>query len=406
MSQSGALRTTGSGAPPIETLTGNSGGAVSPDAAFNINILGNNTTGINVVGMPASNTLSIVGIQATTTQRGTVELATDAEAIAGTDTANALTSSNLSAKLGAQTANGLPIGAGSNAALVWTANPTDGQLLIGSTGLVPTLGNITSTGGTITVTNGPGTINLDLSGGGLAIDQIAVDASTAPGTNPVLPAGSGQVTITGAQVATGTIGANVIRTDSLAANSLTIEIQRTTSAAATDSTLNGVSHFDSARFTVDANGFVSLNGSGVAQTITGDSGGALSPTAGNWNILGGPGVTTSGSGSTLTINSVVFTDQGGSTSVTSDSGSFATAAITLTTPGTPAQGEELVFVCTSASALVIDAASTHLIRIGSLVSSAGGTATSTAIGDSLTLRYRSSDTTWYAVSAIGTWVLA
>lgn len=38
----------------------------------------------------------------------------------------------------------------------------------------------------------------------------------------------------------------------------------------------------------------------VGQTITGNSGGALSPTAGNWNIQGSGSITASGSGSTLT----------------------------------------------------------------------------------------------------------
>ncbi len=152
---------------------------------------------------------------------------------------------------------------------------------------------------------------------------------------------------------------------------------------------------------------VVAGGTTTGKTITGDSGGALSPTAGNWNILGGPGVTTSGSGSTLTINSVVYTDQGGSTSVTSDSGSFATAAITLTLPATPAQGEICEFVTTSADSLVVDAPGTQLIRIGTSVSSAGGTATSPALaGSSLVLRYRSSDTTWYATSEIGVWITA
>lgn len=143
----------------------------------------------------------------------------------------------------------------------------------------------------------------------------------------------------------------------------------------------------------------------VPTTFQADSGSAV-PAGNILNVLGGPGVTTSGSGDTLTINSVVFTNQGGTTSVTSDSGSFATAAITLTLPATPAQGELVEFVCTSASALVVDAPSTHLIRIGTLVTSAGGTATSTAIGDALKLRYRASDTTWYAISVIGTWVMA
>jgi hypothetical protein len=150
---------------------------------------------------------------------------------------------------------------------------------------------------------------------------------------------------------------------------------------------------------------IAVNGSTVGQTITGDSGGALSPTAGNWNILGGPGVTTSGSGSTLTINSIVFTDTTATTLV-SDNGYFATAAGTYTLPASPLQGETIIIVADTSGAVVVDAPSTHLIRIGNQITSAGGTLTSTAIGDSLTLRYRSSSTTWFAVSAIGNWTVA
>jgi len=43
-------------------------------------------------------------------------------------------------------------------------------------------------------------------------------------------------------------------------------------------------------------------GDSDVDTLTGDSGGALSPTAGNINILGGDGLSVAGSGSTLTIN--------------------------------------------------------------------------------------------------------
>lgn len=243
-----------------------------------------------------------------------------------------------------------------------------------------------------------------LLGGTQAIDSIGVDANTGPGTDPVLPDAAGLVTVTGAQVAAGTVGTNVIRTNSTAANAYRIEIQRSTAVAATDVSQNGVSHFDSADFTVDANGFVSLSGT-AGQTITGDTGGALSPTAGNWNILGGPGVTTTGSGSTLTINSVVFTDTTAAT-LEVDNGYFATAAGTYVLPGSPAQGELVIIVCDTAGAVVVDAPGTQLIRLGSSVTSAGGTLTSTAIGDSLTLRYRTSNTTWHAVSSVGNWTVA
>ena len=51
-----------------------------------------------------------------------------------------------------------------------------------------------------------------------------------------------------------------------------------------------------------ANWSLASPGSSDVDTLTGDSGGALSPTAGNINILGGDGLTVAGSGSTLTIN--------------------------------------------------------------------------------------------------------
>lgn len=85
---------------------------------------------------------------------------------------------------------------------------------------------------------------------------FTVDAFTAPGTNPVVPNGSGNITITGGQVAAGTT-TNVIRTDSLAANTYTIQIQRSQAVASSTVGDNGVAHFNSANFTVDANGFVS-----------------------------------------------------------------------------------------------------------------------------------------------------
>jgi fibronectin-binding autotransporter adhesin len=143
--------------------------------------------------------------------------------------------------------------------------------------------------------------------GGPPTTNFTVDANTAPGTNPVLPNGAGNVTITGGQVAAGTT-ANVIRTDSLAANEFAIQVQRSQAVAVSTVGDNGVSHFNSASFTVDSNGFVSLSGSAVGETITGNTGGPLSPTAGNWNILGATvaagtaPLVTAGSGSTLTIN--------------------------------------------------------------------------------------------------------
>ncbi len=159
MSQAGALGDGGTVLPDIETLTGNAGGAVGPDGAFNIDILGENAQGINIVGTPGSNLLTVSGINSTTAQIGVVELATNAETIAGADTIRAITAAGLGAKLGTQTISGLPIGQGSGSAISWTAPLTNGQILIGSTGVDPVLNTITAGTG-ITVTNGAGTITV------------------------------------------------------------------------------------------------------------------------------------------------------------------------------------------------------------------------------------------------------
>jgi len=142
---------------------------------------------------------------------------------------------------------------------------------------------------------------VSLSGGGQAIDSIGVQT----GTNPIVPTAGGLVTINGAVVAAGT---NPIRTDGTAANTMAVEVQISQAIASADVTKIGLSNFDSNKFTVDANGFVSVSGTGIGQTITGDIGGALIPTAGNWNIFGASTaagtspVTTSGAVSTLTVN--------------------------------------------------------------------------------------------------------
>ena len=245
---------------------------------------------------------------------------------------------------------------------------------------------------------------VQLNGGGIAATAFDVQANTAPGTDPVVPTAAGVVTVNGAAVANHSV---VLETRSRAANAYNLEVQYSAAAAATDATKSGVAHFNSAQFTVDANGFVSTSGTGVMTTITGDSGGALSPTAGNFNVLGLSGSKTSGSGSTLTIKSPPFADQSGSTTVTLNSGSFATNAITLTTPVTAglADGDLICFVATNGT-LVIQLAATQVAHIGSAATGVAGTLTSTALGDSIMLRYQASTNDWWAVGAPqGNWLV-
>lgn len=160
---------------------------------------------------------------------------------------------------------------------------------------------------------------------------------------------------------------------------------------------------------VSPNITIDVSGGAVAvEHITGDSGGQLNPVSNNFNIFGRSGSKTSGSGATLTIKSPPYQDQGSSTTVTLNSGSFATAAITLTLPASAglADGDLFEFICTTASALIIQAVGSQKIRIGNQLSSAAGTATSNAIGNSVSLRFRASDGFFYATSSMGTWTLA
>lgn len=278
---------------------------------------------------------------------------------------------------------------------------SNGQLWVGATlanagGTHINVGSITSPGGTVTIGYSSPNITLDVAASGVVVEKFAVQT----GTTPVVPL-LGIVTFNGSTVAAGT---NPVRTNGTGANTMALQVQISQALAATDATKIGLANFNSAQFTVDANGFVSTSGTGVANTITGDSGGALSPTAGNWNILGGPGVTTSGSGSTLTINSVIFTDTT-ATTMTVDTGFNATAAGTYNLPATAAQGEMIIIFCDTAGAVVVDAPALNFIRIGSAITSSGGTCTSTSQGDSLTMRYRLSTLTWESVSVSGNWLV-
>ncbi len=388
------------GAGDIISLTGNSGGAVFPTAG-NINVVGDgvNTT---TVGNPGTSTI-------------TVELLGDVATLYTEDSG--------------------------------TAVPSGGNLNIFGINGISTSG----AGSTVTI-NGAGTMS-----------KLDVDAHTAPGTDPVVPNGSGQITLTGAQVAAGTTS-NVIRTDSLAANTCTIEIQRSQAVASSTIGDNGVSHYNSVQFSVDANGFVTLAGSGggapiLGVTVDAHTAPGTSPvvpnSAGNIIVTGGQvaagttsnvirtdslaantytveiqrsqavASTTVGDNGVCHFNSTQFSvdangfvsflgattfawnDVSGAFSPLKNNGYFITGTATGTLPASPAQGDTIKFFVDTANALTIQASGSQIIRLGSLASTAGGTATSTLQGDCVTLVYRTSDTCWCAVDAVnGVWIMA
>jgi len=116
---------------------------------------------------------------------------------------------------------------------------------------------------------------VSLAGGlGPAIDSIDVDFNTAPGTDPVVPSGTGVVSVFGNVVTNGTNAAAPVATHSRAANQLHIDVQLATAVtgAPGDNDDVGLCSFDDTMFTVDGNGFVQLIGGGLAfDSITVDN---------------------------------------------------------------------------------------------------------------------------------------
>lgn len=243
-----------------------------------------------------------------------------------------------------------------------TAN---GQLLIGSAA-VPQIrvGTLTSPLGTLSIGYSSPNITIDLAGGSTGVDSIAVDTTTGAGTNPVLPTGAGLVTFTGGQYATGTFGTRVLTINSPAANTVDVEVQISSTNASSLVTKNGVSHFNSSDFSVDANGFVSIISGGFA----------WSNKSANFNAV-------------------------------AENGYFITGTCTATLPTNAgsAIGDTIKFIVQGAFVLTLQAAASQKIQIASNLSSAAGTQVSTANGDAVEIVFNTTGNQWDAMSFVGAW---
>lgn len=195
------------------------------------------------------------------------------------------------------TANTFLVGAGAGTTATELGPLTNGQLIIGQTAGAPLAGSITSTNGSVTITPGAGTIDLSVAASDDAILTLTGDAGGA-----VSPT-AGDIDFQGVTVANAANAKPVFVQGTPGTSLIEVDVQVATERTGAPANMNdaGICSFDDTEFTVDVNGFVQLAGTGAGQTITGDSGGALSPTAGNWNILGLGETSTSGSGSTLSI---------------------------------------------------------------------------------------------------------
>lgn len=149
---------------------------------------------------------------------------------------------------------------------------------------------------------------------------------------------------------------------------------------------------------IKAQGLTYCNGSGVFSGID-------ASTVGFVATSNGTGVAPSFQAFTPTT-AMTWTAQGSGFTAAVANGYVCTAALTATLPASPSNGDIISFIVDTTGSVVIQAAASQFIRIAGSVSSSAGTATSTARGNSVSLVYNSSDTTWLAYSSITAWTLA
>ena len=266
------------------------------------------------------------------------------------------------------------------------AEATDGQIPIGSTGNNPVLATIISTGSSIAITNGAGSIDLDVAAA-VATSYLADDANSAiPAANVLTVAG----------------GTNIATT--AAASTLTVSLDGTVGVANGGT---GVSNPTDHSLLVGS-GAAAMTELGVAtdgQLVIGSS--AADPVLAT--LTAGSGVSVTNAAGSITVAteqagmswSVVTTGQ----TAADSTGYFCNNAggVTVTLPATASVGHTFEVCAMNAGGWTIAQNAGQQIFIGddSTTAGVGGSLASTGIGDWVTLVCNVADTSWFCKTEQG-----
>lgn len=351
-----SLSTTGA----LETLTGNSGGAISPIAS-NIDI---NTAG---------STVKFVGTPGILTQDFALSNLLQGSSGSSITTAVRSSSYGLNALLALTSGNdNTALGVGALQATTVNSNST----AVGSGALQGATGGNSTAVGYQTLFNMTGSANVAMG------HQSLISLLT--GTNNLALGYQSGINYTGGE------SSNVLLTNAgTVGESGKIRL--------------GTPGVQNAFFAAGIDG---VNIGSVATVVT-ESGDQL----GTAVITAGTGISITPGANTITISSTAggftWSDISGAFSPLSQNGYFITATATGTLPASPSNGDTINFFVDHASqVLTIQATGTQIIRMGTVVSAAAGSAVSTQRGDSVELVYRSTNTSWQAVDFVGTWIVS
>lgn len=150
---------------------------------------------------------------------------------------------------------------------------------------------------------------------------------------------------------------------------------------------------------------------GTLKTLTGNSGGAISPTAANINILGSGAISITGAGSTLTVSSsggvLSWTDVTSATQTLAINMGYVTnrgGGVAYTLPATATEGD-IIRIAGKSGAWTVAQNANQQITIGSTATTvgAGGSLASTDAGDCIEMLCTTSgaSTIYRVISSMG-----